>query len=184
MEVKLSKSLTLLIGARSAVSHFARELAQRLGGPVLLVTTIPAGDEEVEKNRPSVPNTFEVKTQLAKEIKKGIGGAGVVIIDCLTILISNIFSQYTDQTGELSDSTPLKNRLNAEIKELIEEIKQLDVHFIIISNEVGLETPPLSSLAQLYREELAQANQRLAEVADRVYLMVAGLPFLVKPPPA
>ena len=180
--------ITLLIGgAGSGKSHFAQELALKLGGAVLFVATAVAGDEEMrqridqhQKKRPPAWSTLEVTTGVGKEILKKIGGARVVIVDCITLLANNIFSQYSDQAGEPTSVPLVEKRLNAEIDELIECTKQVDASFIIVTNEVGLGLVPPNRLGRLYRDLLAKANQRLAEAADEVYLMVAGLALPIK----
>ncbi len=184
-----SINILLIGGAGSGKSHFAQELALKLGGPVLFVATATPGDDEMrqridkhQKKRPPAWSTLEVTTGVGKKILKKIGGARVVIVDCITLLANNIFSQYSDQAGEPID-IPLiliEKRLNAEIDELIECIKQLDTSFIIVTNEVGLGLVPPNRLGRLYRDLLAKANQRLAEATDEVYLMVAGLAVPIK----
>jgi adenosylcobinamide kinase/adenosylcobinamide-phosphate guanylyltransferase len=181
--------ITLLIGgAGSGKSHFAQELALKLGGPVLFVATATAGDEEMlqridqhRRKRPPDWSTLEVTTDIGKNISKKIGGARVVIVDCITLLANNIFSQYSDQAGEPTSIPLIEKRLNAEIEGLIKGTSHVAAHFIIVTNEVGLGLVPPSRLGRLYRDLLAKANQRLAEAADEVYLMVAGLAVAIKP---
>ncbi len=184
------KALTILIigGAGSGKSHFAEELALKLGGAVLFVATAVAGDEEMRqridqhrRKRPPAWSTLEVTTLVGKRILEKLGSAQVVIVDCVTLLANNIFSQYSDQTGEPIDVPLIKKRLTAEIDELIECTAQVDASFIIVTNEVGLGVVPPSRLGRLYRDLLAGANQMLAQAADEVYLMVAGLPIPIKP---
>ena len=68
----------------------------------------------------------------------------------------------------------------AEINELTEYMNQVEANFIIVSNEVGLGLVPANSMSRLYRDLLGKVNQMLAEQCHEVYLMVAGLPFLIK----
>jgi adenosylcobinamide kinase/adenosylcobinamide-phosphate guanylyltransferase len=180
-------NILLIGGAGSGKSRFAQELALKLGGAVLFVATAVAGDEEMLKRinkhrrkRPPAWSTLEVTTEVGKNILQKIGGARVVIIDCITLLANNIFSQYSEQGGQI-DAPLIEKRLTAEIEELIECTKQLDASFIIVTNEVGLGVVPPTRLGRLYRDLLARANQKLAEAADEVYLMVAGLAVPIKP---
>jgi adenosylcobinamide kinase/adenosylcobinamide-phosphate guanylyltransferase len=180
-------NILLIGGAGSGKSHFAQELALKLGGPVLFVATAVAGDEEMRKRiaqhrrkRPPAWSTLEVTTGVGKKILGKIGGARVVIVDCITLLANNILSQYSNQAGEPIDVPLIEKRLSAEIEELIACTKHVDASFIIVTNEVGFGLVPPSRLGRLYRDLLARANQRLAEAADEVYLMVAGLTVPIK----
>jgi len=182
----LSKQCILITGGvRSGKSYFAQKLALRFNEPVLFVATAEAGDEEmrqrIEKHkaeRPANWNTLEATTNIGSQISQKTSGARVIIVDCITLLVSNILGQYSDQT----DATIVEERVAGEITELIECIKQTDVVFIIVTNEIGLGLVPISKVSRLYRDLLGKANQRLAEVAEEVYLMVAGLPVQIKSP--
>ena len=174
-------------GVRSGKSHFAKELALRLDKPVLFVATAVAGDEEMRqrieehrRTRPAAWKTLEVTTRVGTRIRQQIGNAQVVIVDCITLLINNIFGQYTDQTGEHIDASLIEEEVTREIDELVECIKHLDVSFIMVTNEVGMGIVPATEVGRLYRDLLGKANRLLAQQADEVYLMVAGLPLLIK----
>ena len=188
---KLSKRCVLIIGgAGSGKSHFAQELAPKLGEPVLFVATAEAGDEEMrqrieqhQRARAAAWSTLEVTTQVGSQIEQKIGDAQVVIVDCITLLVNNIFSQYSDQSGEQIDTPLIESKLMAEVSELIECINRVDASFLIVTNEVGLGLVPANRMGRLYRDLLAKANQMLAQAADEVYLMVAGLPLPIKPAP-
>jgi adenosylcobinamide kinase/adenosylcobinamide-phosphate guanylyltransferase len=175
----MKKTILIIGGARSGKSRFAQELARKLGGRVLFVATAEAGDEEMSQRieehrqkRPANWRTLEASSHLGKRIKQEIGEAQVVIVDCMTLLVSNIFSQHGDQD--------LEKQVTAEIKELIECLKNIDASFVMVSNEVGLGLVPNSRVGRLYRDLLGKANQMLASHADEVYLMVAGLPMKIK----
>lgn len=180
---------TLIIGgARSGKSRFAQEFALRTGEPVLFIATAVAGDQEMRqrieehrKQRPAAWTTVEATTHIGRQIERKIGGAKVVIVDCITLLVSNILGQYHDQSGEQINSSLMEQQLTAEIDELVECINKVEASFIIVSNEVGLGLVPANSLGRLYRDLLGRANQMLAQCVDEVYLMVAGLPMKITP---
>lgn len=182
------KTILLIGGARSGKSLFAQELALRLGGPVLFVATAEAGDEEMkhrieehQRSRPPQWSTLEATTRVGSEIRQKIGGAKVVIVDCITLLVSNIFGQHTNQTDELIDAALIEKEVTTEIGELIDCTRQVSASFIMVTNEVGAGLVPASKLGRLYRDSLGRANRILAEQADEVYLMVAGIPVAIKP---
>ena len=175
-------------GARSGKSRFAQALAQKLGESVLFVATGVAGDEEMkqrieehQKARPAAWRTLEVTTHVGSQIPKKIGRAQVVIIECITLLVNNIFGQYTDQTNKQIDTPLIEQKVTSEISELLDCINHIDASFIIVSNEVGTGLVPANRMSRLYRDLLGKANQLLAQRADEVYLMVAGLTVQIKP---
>lgn len=174
------KSILILGGARSGKSHFAQQLAGKLGDKVLFVATGEALDEEMQdriaehkKARPRTWRTLEIPTGIGKEIEKQIGDAKVVIIDCLTLLVSNLLKDEPDYLEA-------EKRMAAEIDQLIACMDKLNVIFIIVSNEVGMGLVPETRLGRIYRDLLGKANQLIARHAIEVYLMVAGIPFKVK----
>jgi len=185
----VSKMCILIIGgARSGKSSFAQELALKSGEPVLFVATAEASDEEMrhrieehQRARPSAWSTLEVTTHIGREILQKIDESQVVIIDCITLLVNNIFSQYSHQNTEQIDAPLIEKKLTDEISELVECINQVDANFIIVTNEVGTGLVPANKVGRLYRDLLGKANQILAQRADKIYLMVAGLPLPIKP---
>ena len=180
---------TLIIGgARSGKSNYAQELALKCPQPVLFVATAEANDEEMrqrieehKKVRPSTWRTLEVTTHIGNRICQEIGEMQTVIVDCVTLLVNNIFSRYFNSSMELGDATIVEKEVIAEISELVDCISQVDARFIIVTNEVGLGIVPAISMSRLYRDLLGRANQILAQHTDEVYLMVAGLPVKIKP---
>ncbi len=184
----MSKSILVIGGARSGKSHFAQELALKSGGQVLFVATAEAGDEEMRqrieehrKARPAAWRTLETTTHVGRQITQKIGDAQAVIIDCITLLVSNILLEYSDNTGERIDAALVEKAVTAEVGELIDCINRVNATFIIVTNEVGLGLVPANKMSRLYRELLGRANQTLAQRADEIYLVVAGMPLLIKP---
>jgi len=182
------KTILITGGARSGKSHFAQELALKSGKKVLFVATAEAGDEEMRQrirehqlSRPQVWGTLEVTIHVGNEILNKAGGAEVIIIDCITMLVNNIFNRYADRTTEQIDAALVDGEVTREIGNLVDCFKSLDASFIIVTNEVGTGLVPANPIDRLYRDLLGKANRLLAERVDEVYLMVAGLPVLVKP---
>ena len=184
----MRKKILILGGARSGKSHYAQEIALKSSPPVLFVATAEAGDEEMrqrieehKKARPAKWSTLEVTARIGSEIKQNIGKAQVVIVDCVTLLVSNILNQYNDEDGEPIDASRIEEEVAREVSELVECIKHVSASFIIVTNEVGLGLVPPNKLSRLYRDLLGKANQILAQHADNVLIMVAGVPVKIKP---
>jgi adenosylcobinamide kinase/adenosylcobinamide-phosphate guanylyltransferase len=184
------KSTLIIGGARSGKSRFAQETAAKTGKAVLFVATAEAGDEEMRqrieahrKARPSAWKTLEVTTHVGSQISQNMGNTQTVILDCITMLINNVFQQHTRDDNKDLDAVHIEKEVDEEIGELIKCMERSDADFIIVSNEVGLGLVPADPMSRLFRDLLGKANQMLAQHIDEVILMVAGIPVKVKPPP-
>lgn len=174
------KCALILGGSRSGKSRFAQELARKWGDKVVFVATAEAGDEEMKerikrhkKARPKSWRTLEIPADLDKHLAKDIGDGEVVIIDCLSLLISNLL-------GSSPDYAKAEGHILAEIDKLTRAMSKLNASFIIVSNEVGAGLVPENRLGRLYRDIAGRANELIADYADEVYLMVAGIPLKIK----
>jgi len=198
----LAKKFVLILGgARSGKSRFAQDMAAKLGEKVLFVATGEPLDEEMalrikehKRVRPQNWRTLEINIGVGRNLKDQIGDAEVILLDCLTLLVSNILTKeggespygcepsFLRHCEEHSDEAIswAENRVMAEIEELIECIDSYEGNFIVVSNEVGLGLVPESKLSRIYRDILGRANQLLAQHADEVYFMVSGIPVKIK----
>ena len=174
------KCILVLGGARSGKSHFAQELADKLGKKVLFVATGEALDGEMkarikqhQESRPQSWQTLEAPTNLAQQIERHLGDSSIIVIDCITLLVSNLLGDEPDYVGAESNIT-------VAINALITCMDKLDASFIIVSNEVGLGIVPENKSARIYRDLLGKANQFLAQNIDEVYLMVASIELRIK----
>ncbi len=170
--------ILILGGARSGKSRYAMALARQQGDRVLFVATATAGDAEMaeriarhRQERPAAWRTLEASCNIAEQLERQASDAVVVIIDCVTMLVSNILCCNTRQAETL---------VNTEIHRLLAYMAASRATFILVSNEVGLGLVPPNRAGRDYRDLLGRANQELARQADVVYLMVAGLPLMVK----
>jgi len=178
--------ILILGGARSGKSRFAVKMALQLGDKVLFVATAEALDDEMrqrieehKRNRPSSWRTIEVPIGAGRRIREEVGDAQVVIVDCLTLLVSNVIGHCGDDPEPINAEL-VQTRLTAEIEELIECIDGSSATFILVSNEVGMSLVPGNRLGRLYRDFLGKVNQVLAERADGVYFMLSGMPLTLK----
>lgn len=176
--------ILILGGARSGKSTYAEQLARELGGPaVLYVATAQAFDAEMRARiaahraaRPADWRTLEAPTISAAHLAEAVGPARVVLLDCLTLLVSNaILAAGDEPCAEVADAA-----VGQEVAALLAAHHAGQATWIVVSNEVGLGLVPPYPLGRIYRDALGRANQRLAAAADQVLFMVAGLPLRVK----
>jgi adenosylcobinamide kinase / adenosylcobinamide-phosphate guanylyltransferase len=170
-------------GARSGKSDFAQELARELAQEdVLFVATAEPGDEDMSRRiaahrqaRPAAWRTIEAPNHVGDAIRQA-APAKVVVVDCLTLLVSNVLLSLGDEpTSEAASYA-----VNGEIDALIEASNNTQATIIVVTNEVGLGIVPANRLARLYRDLLGRANAQLAQHANKVYLLVSGLPLEIK----
>jgi adenosylcobinamide kinase / adenosylcobinamide-phosphate guanylyltransferase len=181
------KVILLLGGARSGKSSYAESLAKNSGEKVLFVATAEAGDEDmrlrIQKHRLSRPpewRTLEAASDIGSRIADEIDDEKIVIIDCVTLLVSNILCRLDAQQLENVGDADLERQVAAEIEKIQDCLRKTEASFIIVSNEVGLGLVPDNRLGRLYRDLLGRANQMLAQSSDEVFFMVAGIPLRVK----
>ncbi|MDO9128550.1 MAG: bifunctional adenosylcobinamide kinase/adenosylcobinamide-phosphate guanylyltransferase [Anaerolineales bacterium] len=191
----MGKLILLLGGARSGKSVYAQQKATELGGDrVLYVATSEAKDKEmhsrIEKHRAARPSswlTLEALQDVGKAIRQANFNVGVILVDCITILVSNRLQAAAgpqeDPFGNPS-ADPFGAKIEVdimfEVEKLVACAREMDVVMIVVSNEVGMGLVPPYVLGRAYRDLLGRANQALARHADEVYLLVAGIPMRVK----
>nr|BBH95723.1 adenosylcobinamide kinase/adenosylcobinamide phosphate guanyltransferase [Thermogemmatispora argillosa] len=185
------EQLTFILGgARSGKSRFALRLAAATRGRVAFIATATAGDQEMAERirrhraeRPADWYTFEEPLRLAWAVQHAAQVADVLLLDCLTLWLSNLLQAHEQPEPEIAPLSPeLEQRVIGEIEQLLQVARALQSHqrLIVVSNEVGLGLVPLSPLGRSYRDLLGLVNQRLAQAAARAYLLVAGLPLDLK----
>lgn len=182
----MGKLIFILGGARSGKSTYAQQLAKRAererDGGVVFIATAEAGDEEMRarierhrRDRPPGWETVEAPEGVAAVVTKVSAGRAAVIVDCLTLLVSNLLAGSEDVNGEEA-----AQRVFHEVEELIEAARTVEAEVILVSNEVGMGVVPSTRLGRLFRDIAGQAHQLLARAADEVYFMLAGLPQKLK----
>ncbi len=182
----MAKTLTLILGgARSGKSTHAERLAAAHGGNILYVATAQAWDDEMVQRiaahraqRPAHWRTLEAPIGIGEAIieAQGRNSADLVLLDCLTLLTSNVILALPEPITTAGAEAAVAQ----EVYDLCAAYVAGSASWIIVSNEVGLGIVPEYPLGRHYRDALGRANQRLAACADRVLFMVAGLPMTVK----
>ena len=168
----------ILGGVRSGKSSYAQQLANNIGKRVLFLATAEAGDDEMKQriarhksSRPASWITIEEQIDLSGALRKNATHADAVIIDCITVWLSNML-MHNEKLSE--------KELLSSIDRLIDAYEHGESSYIIVSGEVGMGIVPEHPLGRIFRDYLGLVNQRLAGRADRVVLMVAGIPIDVK----
>ncbi len=179
----MGRLMLILGGARSGKSSYAQSLAEATGKSVTFIATAQALDDEmsarIQKHRMARPanwETLEVPFDIAACVQRI--KSKVVILDCITLLISNLLMQFVND--ELADEEPLMAAIQKEINELISTLRIYEQDWLIVSNEVGLGLVPPYQMGRVYRDAIGWANQQLAREANTVIFMVAGIPTIIK----
>jgi len=175
-------------GARSGKSSYAQDYAARSGKPVLFAATAEVGDDEMRrrieahrKSRPAGWRTLEAPKDVGRRIREEISDSKLVLIDCMTLLVSNAIGSFLSADGIDIDEQKAEAAVMQEIDGLIGCLRTIKADFLIVTNEVGLGLVPDNKLGRVYRDLLGKANQMLAQEVDEVYFMISGLPIKVKP---
>lgn len=168
--------LVLLGGARSGKSDLAARLGTDWDGPVVFVATAEASDDDMTRrisrhqtDRPADWATFESPRFNVLEANS-LRPDALVIVDCLTMLVSNLMLADEPQSDESQSDDAVVNHVG----DLIDVLQQRASPSIVITNEVGMGVHPLTELGRRYRDLLGRVNKRAVELADRSGLVVAG----------
>jgi adenosylcobinamide kinase/adenosylcobinamide-phosphate guanylyltransferase len=172
MSDPLPRVTLVLGGARSGKSRYAESLMNGYSEVVYIATAEALDDEMTARiarhraGRPSSWRTVEAPLELAAALDRHGRQAHAVLVDCLTLWLSNLLLAERDVQGAT--------------RSLLESLSQASGPVILVANEVGLGIVPENKLARLFRDEAGWLNQRVATVADRVVFMAAGLPLILK----
>jgi adenosylcobinamide kinase / adenosylcobinamide-phosphate guanylyltransferase len=168
----------ILGGCRSGKSGFALQTASAIAANrrIFIATSMPGDDEmktRVARHRAERGagwNTVEAPLALAEAIAENARNGCVLLVDCLTLWISNTL---------LSTGAPAA--VEARIPLLIETLAQAACPVVLVANEVGAGIVPENKLARQFRDLAGTANQAVAAAAHRVVWVVAGVPVTIKP---
>ncbi|MFA5081516.1 MAG: bifunctional adenosylcobinamide kinase/adenosylcobinamide-phosphate guanylyltransferase [Hydrogenophilaceae bacterium] len=164
----------ILGGARSGKSRYAEQRAAATGRPVTVIATAEAGDAEMAARitrhrleRPGHWRTVEEPLALASALAGQTDTGQCLLIDCLTLWLNNLLAA--------GDAV-----FQMEREALLERLPGLPGEIILVANEVGLGVVPMGELSRRFVDEAGRLNQEIAQLADEVVLMAAGLPLILK----
>lgn len=172
--IDLEKTPRVLVigGARSGKSRFAEAIATAQGTPCTYIATAEARDAEMKDRiaahrdrRGRQWQTVEAPVHLPQALVEAAGDENVVLVDCLTLWLSNMMLADLDceAAGEaLVAALGAPNRV------------------VLVANEVGLGIVPENALARRFRDAAGLLNQQVAAAVDAVVLVAAGLPLVMK----
>ncbi|HEX3014969.1 MAG TPA: bifunctional adenosylcobinamide kinase/adenosylcobinamide-phosphate guanylyltransferase [Desulfobacteria bacterium] len=171
--------------ARSGKSSFAEALAASSGKEITYFATAQADDAEMAErirrhraSRPSSWPTIEEPLDVPARLADLLNCDRVVLLDCLTLWLSNLLLQQLDAQGELLPG--FQQKIEQQVTKLVEIAQRGPATLICVSNEVGWSVVPENKLARVYRDLTGRANQAVARAAGKVYLVVAGYPLEIK----
>jgi adenosylcobinamide kinase/adenosylcobinamide-phosphate guanylyltransferase len=169
----LPKVTLVLGGARSGKSAYAEHLANGAGSGAVYLATAEAGDGEMaeriarhRQRRGPRWRTIEEPLDLVGALQRAVQPEQPVVVDCLTLWLSNLLAAGRD--------------IAAETARLKDAFASLTGPVILVANEVGLGIVPPTPLGRVFRDDAGRLNQAIAQAADRVVFVVAGLPLTVK----
>ena len=173
----MNKSVFILGGCRSGKSSYALETAEKFSADrnVFIATCIPRDDEmklrvtRHQQERSRHWHTVEAPIHLPEAIVEAGGEAGILLVDCLTLWISNLLMENYDS-----------DQILGQVQSVTRAVASAACPVILVSNEVGTGIVPDNKLARLYRDLVGSTNQAVAECSDQVVWIVAGIPVTIK----
>jgi adenosylcobinamide kinase/adenosylcobinamide-phosphate guanylyltransferase len=200
----MSRKLVFITGgARSGKSTFALKEASKISGKKAFIATAvgaygntPLQDEEMrerienhKRNRGKDWDTYEEPLKIADVIKKIEGEYSVIVVDCLTLWLSNLMHSGLNITNAINDLIKVLDGVNVGATLAVaQKNKTINKRagaspaptIYIVSNEVGMGIVPDNEMARRFRDMAGFLNQKVAGIADEVYMVIAGIPVRVK----
>lgn len=173
----IHRRVLVLGGARSGKSRTAQALAEKTAETRLFVATAQPFDDEmrerIRRHQDERGDDWQIREaplELAQAIREGAGPGRVVLVDCLTLWLSNVLLAGHDVEDETE-------RLTGAVRDASGPV-------VLVSNETGQGIVPETPLGRRFRDAQGRLNQRMAETCDAVIFVAAGCPLLLKPAPA
>lgn len=165
-------------GVRSGKSAFAQRRAEALGIRRTFVATAQALDDEMRARidahkveRAGAFETVETPFEVARAIERA-DGAEVVLVDCLTLFVSNLLcADHSDEA------------IHARFDELVTVLRTSPRPVVLVTNEVGLGIVPDNALSRRFRDLTGLLHRRIAEISDELYFATMGVVLRLRPSP-
>jgi adenosylcobinamide kinase/adenosylcobinamide-phosphate guanylyltransferase len=177
----MSRIIFITGGTRSGKSRFAEQMAINYGAPLCYLATAQSLDDEMgqririhQQRRGDVWQTVEEPLHLTQILAANDGIFNVIMVDCLTLWLSNLLLLYED-LGEETES-----RIMDDVQRLAATLRGMTTAVIIVSNEVGMGIVPDHRLGRMFRDIAGQANQIVAASASEAWLVASGIPLKLK----
>lgn len=187
-----AKPLITLVtgGARSGKSRFGESILTEEDRQVLYIATAKIYDTEMEDRvekhrlqRPASWHTLEEYRHFRQVLPAWKNKVEGVFLDCVTLMVTQLMLDNCDQPWESLTSPEvddIERRIQEEVEGLMMTLKEMAVPAVIITNEVGFGIVPRDKLSRDFRDIAGRINQRMASLADEVYLVVSGIPVKIK----
>lgn len=186
----MGKIVVVTGGARSGKSQYAEERVQQVSEKILYVATSIATDDEMkerieihQKRRPTAWDTYEGYQNLSTVLEERKDLYDGVLIDCMTLLTTNLFLGEVGLEGEALTAEKMQQvqqNILIEIESLINAVKPSSADAFLVTNEVGWGIVPEYPLARAFRDLMGTVNKYIAKEADEVILTVSGIPIKIK----
>ncbi|TLS51471.1 bifunctional adenosylcobinamide kinase/adenosylcobinamide-phosphate guanylyltransferase [Paenibacillus antri] len=177
-------------GARSGKSAFAERYVERYAEEGVYVATAQSFDEEMERRIATHRSRRDTAGFVWKTVEEPLrlpeclealdfeynvyrSGHTVVLVDCLTLWLSNLLLQWEAEPDA-------EARCLARVDELVAVLRRFQGTVVLVTNEVGFGIVPATPLGRLYRDAAGRMNQKVAAAADQVFLVASGIPIELK----
>lgn len=176
-------------GARSGKSSFSEALCKSKSEQVAYIATSIAFDDgmkdRIKKHRDSRPKhwkTYEVYRDIYNIIDDIKNKRDTVLLDCVTLLVNNLMFDFDIDWDKVSreEIDDIESYINEQVVKLIDSIRNTDLYFVFVTNELGMGIVPENRLSRIYRDIAGRVNQKIATLSDEVYLVVSSIPVKIK----
>ncbi len=181
----MSRLILIVGGCRSGKSVYAQRLASKYKH-VAYIATATASDDEMQgritrhrQDRPKHWHTIEEPLEVAAALNN-LHGVEAVIIDCLTIYLSNIIAAGKFKLEHAASYPEYEEQISDQIAELIRAAKETTPPVFMVANELGQGLVPYEPLSRFFRDMAGLMNQAVAHAADEVYKLEVGIPLKLK----